>query len=113
MFLKIHYIQSNDPNFSTGEWDGAIEYNIDPSASIVANNPSREAASDAYYKAQILVDERRLFIGDAASHSKHVPEGTVSGTKIVMIENGRATRPIDERWVKLWQKYLDRYASTQ
>ncbi|KAL6817110.1 hypothetical protein J3E69DRAFT_369787 [Trichoderma sp. SZMC 28015] len=98
-YAQLHYIQSNDPNFSTNEWDGAIEYKVDPSASTVANNPSREAASAAYYKEQILVDERRLFIDDASSHSKHVPEGTVSGTKIVMIENGRVTRPIDERWV--------------
>ncbi|KAK0761165.1 hypothetical protein N5P37_006111 [Trichoderma harzianum] len=105
----VYYAQSNDPNFSTDDWDGAIEYNVDPSASTVANSPSREAASAAYYKEQILVDERRLFIGDASSHSKHVPGRTVSGKN----ENGRATRPIDERWVKLWQEYLDRYTSTQ
>ncbi|KAL7960296.1 hypothetical protein V8C34DRAFT_321517 [Trichoderma compactum] len=113
MFLKVHYLQPNDPNFSTDEWDGTIEYNIDPSASTVANSPSREAASAAYYKEQIVVDERRVFISDASSHSKHVPEGTVSGRKMVMIENGRVTRPIDERWVKLWQEYLSRYASAQ
>ncbi|KAL7783139.1 hypothetical protein V8C43DRAFT_188918 [Trichoderma afarasin] len=112
-YAQIHYIQSNNPNLSTDEWDGAIEYNVDPSASTVANNPWREAASAAYYKEQILVDERRLFIGDSSSHSKHVPERTVSGKKVVMIENGRATRPIDERWVNLWQEYLDRYMSTQ
>ncbi|RFU77144.1 hypothetical protein TARUN_5126 [Trichoderma arundinaceum] len=108
-----YYAQSNDPNFSVDEWDGAIEYDIDPKASTVANNASREAASTAYYKEQIVVDERRLFIGDADSHSKHVPQGTVSGKKVVMIENGKVTRPIDERWVKLWQEYLDKYASVQ
>ncbi|KAL7911950.1 hypothetical protein GGI35DRAFT_477643 [Trichoderma velutinum] len=112
-YAQIHYIQSNDLNFSTDEWDGAIEHNIDPNASTVANNPSREAASAAYYKEQILLDERRLLISDAASHSKQVPQGTVSGKKVVLIENGRATRPIDEKWIKLWQESLDRYASTK
>ncbi|KAL7929891.1 hypothetical protein V8C35DRAFT_284035, partial [Trichoderma chlorosporum] len=102
-YAQIHRINSNDPNVSADEWDGAIEYDIDPNISTVANNPSREAASAAYYKEQIVEDERRIFISDAASHSKNVPHGTVNGTKVVMIENGKATRPIDERWTKLWQ----------
>jgi hypothetical protein len=70
-------------------------------------NPMAQWKQD-YYEEVILKDEKRLLISLATEHILQVDEGTVSGEKRVVIQDGKSVIEIPESIWEVWRGYEER-----
>jgi len=102
--MQIHApLQSSDQTLQKelSTWDGAAEST--PGTETPMFTLEEEAWRTDYYLEVILEDEKRFLVSEALDHLKFV-DG-VTGTKRVIIQDGKAVVEIPESVWEVWRRY--------
>jgi hypothetical protein len=67
----------------------------------------------AYYREEILVDERRFLVSEALEHIHRVPPMTVEGVRKVVIHDGKCLIDVPESVWEVWRGYEARWKAEE
>ncbi|RDL35830.1 uncharacterized protein BP5553_06442 [Venustampulla echinocandica] len=108
-YAQVHGpLHTNDPELSTtlSEWDGAAETELTPLLLAALTDPSSVPKWIVEYHHHVMLqDERQFLTSEAMQHLKQVGEGTVTGVRKVIIENGKCVVEIPESVWSVWREY--------
>ncbi|KAJ5131092.1 uncharacterized protein N7515_007131 [Penicillium bovifimosum] len=110
-YAQIHDMSLQSPiddmSLNLQEWDGASEMISTASEEDKAAWRANDPCYLGYYQHVIVPDEERFLIDKAASHVKTIKPGTVTGRKVVIIEDGKALVDAGEEIMTLWNQWMD------
>ena len=83
--------------------DIALE-EFDAAAEMVMGDSLGTKQAESYYKDVILPDERRILFSEALKHLARVEPGSVVGTRLEFIVDGKPTVAFEE-WKARWEEH--------
>ena len=109
MIRQVHspILQSSlpDSSFNMEEWDGAAEIFSSASPEQMAEWREKDPCYMGYYQNVILADERRFLVSEALQHVKRVDPDTVTGKRVIIIQDGKALVDVGDDVMKVWNDW--------
>ncbi|KAG9228175.1 hypothetical protein BJ875DRAFT_490138 [Amylocarpus encephaloides] len=106
-YVQIHApVKTTQDDLDLASYDGAAETELTPLLLAAITDPSSLPTWVVdYYKEVILADEREFLVSEAMKHIKQVEEGTVTGERKAIIEDGKVVIEVPEGVWETWRGY--------
>jgi hypothetical protein len=108
-YAQVHApLTTSSSDLDLTSFSGAAEMRSEDVLKIFAPDTPMPSWKREYYEEVILRDEKRLLVSLAMEHLVQVGEGTVSGERRMIIQDGKSVIQIEEGVWEVWRGYEER-----
>jgi len=108
-YAQVHApLTTSSSDLDLTSFSGAAEMRSEDVLKIFAPDMPMPRWKREYYEEVILRDEKRLLVSFATEHLVQVGEGTVSGERRMVIQDGKIVIQVEEGVWEVWRGYEER-----
>jgi hypothetical protein len=108
-YAQVHGpLTTSSSDLDLTPFSGAAEMRSEDVLKIFAPDTPMPRWKKEYYEEVILRDEKRLLVSLATEHLVQVGEGTVSGERRMIIQDGKSVIQVEEGVWEVWRGYEER-----